>query len=71
MKAERDPKTGNWLIQYRYKDWTGKNCKSTKRGFKAKREVEEWIRAFLLKLAHSLDMKFPAFVNIRSSTSGM
>ena len=33
MKAEKDPKTGKWLIQYRYKDWTGKLRKSTKRGF--------------------------------------
>ena len=24
MKAERDPKTGKWLIQYRYTDWQGK-----------------------------------------------
>lgn len=24
MTTEKDPKTGKWLIQYRYKDWTGK-----------------------------------------------
>lgn len=22
--AEKDPKTGKWLIQYRYTDWQGK-----------------------------------------------
>lgn len=22
-KAEKDPKTGKWLIQYRYTDWQG------------------------------------------------
>nr|MBR4281391.1 site-specific integrase [Clostridia bacterium] len=64
MKAERDPKTGKWLIQYRYKDWTGKNRKSTKRGFKTKREAEEWLRAFLLKQTRSFDMKFSDFVII-------
>ena len=64
MKAERDPKTGKWLIQYRYKDWTGKNVKSTKRGFKTKREAEEWLRAFLLKQTRSFDMKFADFVII-------
>ena len=64
MKAERDPKTGKWLIQYRYKDWTGKNRKSTKRGFKTKREAEEWLRAFLLKQTRSFDMKFSDFVVI-------
>ena len=64
MKAERDPKTGKWLIQYRYKDWTGKTRKSTKRGFKTKREAEEWLRAFLLKQTRSFDMKFSDFVVI-------
>lgn len=42
MRAEKDPKTGKWLIQYRYTDWQGKRRKSTKRGFKTKREAEEW-----------------------------
>lgn len=23
MKAEKDKKTGKWLIQYRYTDWQG------------------------------------------------
>ena len=64
MKAERDPKTGKWLIQYRYKDWTGRNVKSTKRGFKTKREAEEWLRAFMLKQNRSFDMKFADFVII-------
>lgn len=64
MKAERDPKTGKWLIQYRYKDWTGKQRKSTKRGFKTKREAEEWLRTFLLKQTRSFDMKFSDFIAI-------
>ena len=62
MKAEKDPKTGKWLIQYRYKDWTGKNRKSTKRGFKTKREAEEWYREFLMKQSQSCDMKFRDFM---------
>lgn len=33
-KAEKDPKTGKWLIQYRYTDWQGNRKKSMKRGFK-------------------------------------
>lgn len=43
MKAEKDKKTGKWLIQYRYTDWQGKRRKSTKR------EAEEWLRNFLIK----------------------
>lgn len=64
MKAEKDPKTGKWLIQYRYRDWTGANKKSTKRGFKTKREAEEWVRNFLMTQTHSLDMKFSDFVEL-------
>ena len=31
MKAEKDIKTGKWLIQYRYTDWQGNRKKSTSR----------------------------------------
>lgn len=64
MKAEKDPKTGKWLIQYRYKDWTGATRKSTKRGFQTKREAEAWVSSFLLKQSNSLHMKFSDFVDI-------
>ena len=64
MTTEKDPKTGKWLIQYRYKDWTGKNRKSTKRGFKTKREAEEWYRDFLMKQSQSCDMKFKDFTEL-------
>lgn len=61
MKAEKDPKTGKWLIQYRYTDWTGKKRKSTKRGFNTKREAEEWLRNFLVKEQKDCDMLFEDF----------
>lgn len=64
MKAEKDPKTGKWLIQYRYKDWTGKTHKSTKRGFQTKKEAEEWLRIFLLQKANSCNMPFRDFVEL-------
>lgn len=60
MRAEKDPKTGKWLIQYRYTDWQGKRRKSTKRGFKTKREAEEWLRNFLMTQTSDFDMKFAA-----------
>ena len=56
MKAEKDPKTGKWLIQYRYTDWQGKRRKSTKRGFATKREAEEWLRKFLMGQSVDFDM---------------
>ena len=64
MKAEKDPKTGKWLIQYRYTDWQGKRRKSTKRGFKTKREAEEWLRRFLMAQKMDFDMKFSEFLKI-------
>lgn len=64
MRAEKDPKTGKWLIQYRYTDWQGKRRKSTKRGFKTKREAEEWLRNFLMTQTSDSDMKFDEFLKL-------
>lgn len=61
MKAEKDKKTGKWLIQYRYTDCQGKRRKSTKRGFATKREAEEWLRNFLITQKADFDMKFEDF----------
>ena len=61
MRAEKDKKTGKWLIQYRYTDWQGKRRKSTKRGFATKREAEEWLRNFLITQKADFGMKFADF----------
>ena len=64
MKAEKDIKTGKWLIQYRYTDWQGNRKKSTKRGFDTKREAEQWYREFSAKKQQSVNMLFSDFVEI-------
>jgi len=64
LKAEKDGKTGKWLIQYRYTDWQGKRRKSTKRGFLTKREAEEWLRNFLMGKNADFDMKFTEFLKL-------
>ncbi len=64
MKAEKDKKTGKWLIQYRYTDWQGVRKKSTKRGFATKREAEEWLRNFLMSQQTDFNMKFEDFLKI-------
>lgn len=64
MKAEKDKKTGKWLIQYRYTDWQGNRKKSTKRGFNTKREAEEWLRNFLMKQTADFNMRFEDFLKI-------
>ena len=49
MKAEKDKKTGKWLIQYRYTDWQGKRRKSTKRGFATKKRRRNGFEISLLR----------------------
>lgn len=62
--ATRDPKTGKWLVQFRYTDWTGQSKKTTKRGFDTKREAEEWLRNFLTAKAADVDMSFGSLVDL-------
>ena len=64
MRAEKDPKTGKWLIQYRYTDWQGIRKKSTKRGFATKREAEEWLRSFLQTQQADFNMNFENFLKL-------
>lgn len=62
--ATKDPKTGKWLVQFRYTDWTGQSKKTTKRGFDTKREAEEWLRNFLTAKAANVDMSFGSLVDL-------
>lgn len=64
MKAKKNPKTGKFDIQYSYYDWTGQRKQSTKRGFKTKREAEEWAYSFSLSQKGNLNMTFEAFIEI-------
>lgn len=63
MRAYRDG-SGAWYIQYRYTTLEGVVKKSCKRGFRTKKEAEEWYRTFLDKENRSCDMLFRAFVEI-------
>lgn len=62
--AKKDPKTGTWMIQYRYTDWQGEVHKTTKRGFKTKKEAENWLSNFQLKQAVNFDMNMKDFIDI-------
>ena len=46
MAAYKDEQRGTWYVSFHYYDWTGKNCRKVKRGFKTKREATEWERHF-------------------------
>ena len=62
MAAYKDEQRGTWYVSFHYYDWTGKNCRKVKRGFKTKREATEWERHFRMKEAADLDMTFDEFV---------
>lgn len=62
--AKKDPKTGKWMIQYRFTDWRGIRKKSTKRGFCTKREAEEWLQKFLLTQQSDINMLFGDFIDV-------
>ena len=55
MAAYKDEQRGTWYVSFHYYDWTGKNCRKVKRGFKTKREATEWERHFRMKEAADLD----------------
>lgn len=63
MSVNKDP-NGNWMVSVRHKDYTGKTKQTLKRGFKTKREGQEWEREFLSKENLKLDMLFSSFVEI-------
>lgn len=62
MAAYKDEKRGTWFVSFHYNDWTGKNCREVKRGFKTRREAVEWEQHFLMKEGSDLDMTFSEFV---------
>ena len=61
--AKRDP-NGTWHIQFRYKDWTGKSRKSSRKGFRTKREAEEWLAHFMAQQSSDPSMTLSDFWEI-------
>ena len=66
MAAYKDDKRGSWYVSFHYYDWTGKNCRKLKRGFKTRREAVEWEQHFRMKEGADLDMTFSDFLNAYS-----
>lgn len=63
VSAKRDA-NGTWRIQFRYTDWKGEVHKTQRRGFKTKKEAEDWVNQFLLQQAGDLTMTFGEFWKI-------
>ena len=64
LAAYKDEERGTWYVSFHYNDWTGKNRRKLKRGFKTRKEALEWEQKFRLQQATSLDMDFGSFYRI-------
>ena len=58
MAAYKDEARGTWYVSFHYNDWTGKNKRKLKRGFRTRKEALEYEQKFLLQQATNLDMRF-------------
>ena len=64
MIVRKNPSTGKWDAQYSYTDWQGKRKKTTKRGFRTKREAVEWYDHFRATQDADFNMVFKDFIEI-------
>jgi len=62
MPAYKDKNKGTWYVAFYYVDWTGQRKKKHKRGFKTKREANEFEAEFKRTAAGEVDMKMKSFV---------
>lgn len=62
MPAYKDEDRGTWYAMFYAKDWKGERHKYKKRGFKLKKDAQEYEREFLAKNKQSFDMMFSSFV---------
>lgn len=58
MPAYKDEQTKKWNVQFYYKDFTGESTKKHKRGFRTKREAEDWEEEFKRRAKGTVDMSF-------------
>ena len=64
MSVSKDPARGTYYVQCWYRDWTGKRCKKTKRGFKTKKAASAWEVDFLRQMEGTPDMTLNAFYDL-------
>ena len=64
MAVYKDDKQKTWYVSVRYSNWQGEKTRKVKRGFKTKKEAQEWELSFLNENAGNLEMTFAEFVEI-------
>ena len=64
MPVYKEKATGTWRVIYRFTDWNGEKKQTQKRGFKTKREAQQWEHEAMLQKNQSIDMKFSSFYEL-------
>jgi len=70
MAVYKDEERATWYCSLHYNDWTGKNCRKLKRGFKTRREAVEWEQSFRNQQGANLQMTFKDFVDVYKRDRG-
>lgn len=64
MPVYKDKERGTWFCKFNYKDWRDETKTKLKRGFRTKKEAQEWEREFLQVQQADMDMEFSKFVDV-------
>lgn len=64
MPAYKDEESGKWDSSFYYTDWTGKQKRKHKRGFKTKKEALNYESEFKRAAQANMDMKLSSFIQI-------
>ncbi len=64
MPVYKENDSNTWRSQFYYTDWTGKKHKKNKRGFKTKREAQQYEAEFVKQARADMDMMLSSFVEV-------
>ena len=68
MAAYKDDERGTWYVSFHYNDWTGKNRRKLKRGFKTRKEALEWEQKFRLCKCQYKNVGFISYKRVGKPT---
>ena len=64
MAAYKDEARGTWYVSFPSNDWTGKNKRKLKLGFRTRKEALAYEQKFLLQQATNLEMNYANFYKL-------
>jgi len=64
VPAYKDEERNTWYCKFNYKDWRDESKTKLKRGFKTKKEAQNWEREYLQVQQANLDMNLKSFVEV-------